>query len=44
MIPTIPTVMNTIYDAADGCITVLSAKPEKVLESIGAKERAAHRS
>ena len=41
MIPTIPAIMNAIYDAVGVRITALPATPEKVLEAIKAKERAA---
>ncbi|HET7155667.1 MAG TPA: xanthine dehydrogenase family protein molybdopterin-binding subunit, partial [Hyphomicrobiaceae bacterium] len=41
MIPTIPAVMNAIYDAVGVRITSLPATPEKVLEAIGRKARAA---
>ena len=37
MIPTIPAVMNAIYDAVGVRITSLPATPEKVLEAIGTK-------
>jgi CO/xanthine dehydrogenase Mo-binding subunit len=40
MIPTIPAVMNAIYDAVGVRIASLPATPEKVLEAIKAKERA----
>ena len=41
MIPTIPAVMNAIYDAVGARITSLPATPEKVLEGIKNKTRAA---
>jgi len=41
MIPTIPAITNAIYDAVGVRITSLPASPEKVLEAIKAKERAA---
>jgi CO/xanthine dehydrogenase Mo-binding subunit len=41
MIPTIPAVMNAIYDAVGVRITSLPATPEKVLEGIKNKTRAA---
>ena len=37
MIPTIPAVMNAIYDAVGVRITSLPATPEKVLEAIGSE-------
>jgi CO/xanthine dehydrogenase Mo-binding subunit len=40
MIPTIPAVMNAIYDAVGVRIVSLPATPEKVLEAIKQKERA----
>jgi CO/xanthine dehydrogenase Mo-binding subunit len=40
MIPTIPAVMNAVYDAVGVRITSLPATPEKVLEAIKQKERA----
>src|SRR5262245_4447498 len=43
MVPTIPAVMNAIYDAVGVRITALAATPEKVLAAIKAKEHAAHR-
>jgi CO/xanthine dehydrogenase Mo-binding subunit len=43
MVPTIPAVMNAIYDAVGVRITALPATPEKVLEAIKLKERAVHR-
>ena len=43
MIPTIPAVMNAIYDAVGVRITALPATPERVLEAIRAKERIARR-
>lgn len=39
MIPTIPAVMNAIYDAVGVRITALPATPEKVLMAIRARER-----
>ena len=39
MIPTIPAVMNAIYDAVGVRITSLPATPERVLEAIKQKER-----
>ncbi len=41
MIPTIPAVMNAIYDAVGVRITCLPATPERILEAIVRKERAA---
>jgi CO/xanthine dehydrogenase Mo-binding subunit len=41
MIPTIPAIMNAIYDAVGVRITSLPATPEKVLEAIREPERAA---
>jgi CO/xanthine dehydrogenase Mo-binding subunit len=41
MIPTIPAIMNAIYDAVGVRITSLPATPEKVLEAIKSAERAA---
>jgi CO/xanthine dehydrogenase Mo-binding subunit len=41
MIPTVPAVMNAIYDAVGVRITSLPATPEKVLEGIKNKTRAA---
>ncbi len=41
MIPTIPAVMNAIYDAVGVRITSLPATPERVLEAIKAKSGAA---
>jgi CO/xanthine dehydrogenase Mo-binding subunit len=41
MVPTIPAVMNAIYDAVGVRITSLPATPEKVLEAIREKERRA---
>ena len=41
MVPTIPAVMNAIYDAVGVRITSLPATPEKVLMAIREKERAA---
>jgi CO/xanthine dehydrogenase Mo-binding subunit len=41
MVPTIPAVMNAIYDAVGVRITALPATPEKVLEAIKEKERRA---
>ena len=43
MIPTIPAVMNAIYDAVGVRITSLPATPEKVLTAIKDKEKAAER-
>jgi CO/xanthine dehydrogenase Mo-binding subunit len=43
MIPTIPAVMNAIYDAVGVRITSLPATPEKVLTAIKEKEQAAQR-
>jgi CO/xanthine dehydrogenase Mo-binding subunit len=43
MVPTIPAIMNAIYDAVGVRITALPATPEKVLEAIRLKERAVHR-
>jgi CO/xanthine dehydrogenase Mo-binding subunit len=40
MIPTIPAVMNAIYDAVGVRITALPATPEKVLEAIKRKQAA----
>jgi CO/xanthine dehydrogenase Mo-binding subunit len=40
MVPTIPAIMNAIYDAVGVRITALPATPEKVLMAIRAKERA----
>ena len=42
MVPTIPAIMNAIYDAVGVRITALPATPEKVLEAIKEKERALH--
>jgi CO/xanthine dehydrogenase Mo-binding subunit len=39
MIPTIPAVMNAVYDAVGVRITSLPATPEKVLEAIKEKEK-----
>lgn len=39
MVPTIPAVMNAIYDAVGVRITSLPATPEKVFEAIKAEER-----
>jgi CO/xanthine dehydrogenase Mo-binding subunit len=39
MVPTIPAIMNAIYDAVGVRITSLPATPEKVLMAIRAKER-----
>jgi CO/xanthine dehydrogenase Mo-binding subunit len=39
MVPTIPAVMNAIYDAVGVRITALPATPEKVLMAIKQKER-----
>jgi len=39
MIPTIPAIMNAIYDAVGVRITTLPATPERVLEAIKAQER-----
>ena len=41
MIPTIPAVMNAIYDAVGVRITALPATPEKVLEAIRNKQQLA---
>jgi CO/xanthine dehydrogenase Mo-binding subunit len=41
MIPTIPAIMNAIYDAVGVRITALPATPERVLEAIKSKEHAA---
>ena len=41
MVPTIPAVMNAIYDAVGVRITDLPASPERVLAAIRTKERAA---
>jgi CO/xanthine dehydrogenase Mo-binding subunit len=43
MIPTIPAIMNAIYDAVGVRITDLPATPERVLAAIRDKERAAPR-
>jgi CO/xanthine dehydrogenase Mo-binding subunit len=43
MIPTIPAIMNAIYDAVGVRITDLPATPERVLAAIRNKERAAPR-
>ena len=40
MIPTIPAVMNAIYDAVGVRITALPATPEKVLEALKRKQNA----
>ncbi len=40
MIPTIPAIMNAIYDAVGVRITALPATPEKVLQAIREKEKA----
>jgi CO/xanthine dehydrogenase Mo-binding subunit len=40
MVPTIPAIMNAIYDAVGVRITALPATPEKVLEAIREKEGA----
>jgi CO/xanthine dehydrogenase Mo-binding subunit len=39
MVPTIPAIMNAIYDAVGVRITALPATPEKVLMAIKNKER-----
>jgi CO/xanthine dehydrogenase Mo-binding subunit len=39
MVPTIPAIMNAIYDAVGVRITELPATPEKVLMAIRDKER-----
>jgi CO/xanthine dehydrogenase Mo-binding subunit len=39
MVPTIPAIMNAIYDAVGVRITALPATPEKVLMAIREKER-----
>jgi CO/xanthine dehydrogenase Mo-binding subunit len=39
MVPTIPAIMNAIYDAVGVRITDLPATPEKVLMAIRDKER-----
>jgi CO/xanthine dehydrogenase Mo-binding subunit len=39
MVPTIPAIMNAIYDAVGVRITALPATPEKVLMAIRDKER-----
>jgi CO/xanthine dehydrogenase Mo-binding subunit len=39
MVPTIPAIMNAIYDAVGVRITDLPAAPEKVLMALKAKER-----
>lgn len=39
MVPTVPAIMNAIYDAVGVRITSLPASPEKVLMAIRAKER-----
>jgi CO/xanthine dehydrogenase Mo-binding subunit len=39
MVPTIPAIMNAIYDAVGVRITDLPATPEKVLMALKAKER-----
>ena len=39
MVPTIPAIMNAIYDAVGVRITNLPATPEKVLMAIREKER-----
>jgi CO/xanthine dehydrogenase Mo-binding subunit len=39
MVPTIPAIMNAIYDAVGVRITSLPATPERVLMAIRAKER-----
>jgi CO/xanthine dehydrogenase Mo-binding subunit len=44
MIPTIPAIMNAIYDAVGVRITSLPATPEKVLEAILAREAAVAKS
>ena len=44
MVPTIPAIMNAIYDAVGVRITDLPATPEKVLMAIRAKERTRGRS
>src|SRR5437763_25926 len=41
MIPTVPAIMNGIYDAVGVRITSLPATPERVLEALRRKERAA---
>ncbi len=41
MVPTVPAIMNAIYDAVGVRITSLPATPEKVLMAIRAKEREA---
>lgn len=40
MVPTIPAIMNAVYDAVGVRITSLPATPEKVLEAIRRKEQA----
>ena len=39
MVPTIPAIMNAIYDAVGVRITELPATPEKVLMALKARER-----
>jgi CO/xanthine dehydrogenase Mo-binding subunit len=41
MVPTIPAVMNAIYDAIGVRITSLPATPEKILEALAKKRQAA---
>jgi CO/xanthine dehydrogenase Mo-binding subunit len=43
MVPTIPAIMNAIYDAVGVRITALPATPDKVLTAIREKQRAAAR-
>ena len=42
MVPTIPAIMNAIYDAVGVRIQHLPATPEKILTAIKDKERAQH--
>ena len=41
MVPTIPAVMNAIYDAIGVRITSLPASPERILEALATKKAAA---
>jgi CO/xanthine dehydrogenase Mo-binding subunit len=41
MVPTIPAVMNAIYDAIGVRITSLPATPEKILEALAKKRHEA---
>jgi CO/xanthine dehydrogenase Mo-binding subunit len=41
MVPTIPAVMNAIYDAIGVRITDLPASPERIVEALAEKKRLA---